>query len=170
MMNQDEGGQTQLTVNTERNGDLSCDEDLPPCSPSPTLPQAGRRRFRRLQIKSAIPLLPELDSRRGTPQKPSPGTKGTPIQVYCNHFPVKVAKDKILYQYDALVEKVSAQRPQLWEEAMSRDQRRRFVQQLSEQKSFDFIYWSVLVVFLSRCYSSPSFLGMMRANVSIRLN
>lgn len=127
-------------VSTEISDNQECDEDLAPCSPSPT-----RRRNRRFQIKSAIPLLPELESKIGIPAKPPPGTKGTPIQLYANHFPVTLANNTTLYQYEALVEKASPRQAHNWEEAMSRDQRRRFVQELAEKGVFDFIYWSVKI-------------------------
>jgi hypothetical protein len=52
-----------------------------------------------------------------------------------------VAPNLMLYQYDAIVERPNFRSPNTWEEAMSRDHRRRFVQQLAENKSFDFMFW-----------------------------
>lgn len=123
-------------IDIEKINDI-CNEDLESCSPSPT----PRRRNKRFPITSAIPLLPPIEQKHGPPVKPSPGKIGTPIEVYTNHFPVQVAPNMMLYQYDAVVEKLSFQSLSKWEEVMSRDQRRRFVQQLTDNKAFDFIYW-----------------------------
>lgn len=100
-----------------------------------------RHRQKRFQIRSAIPLLPPVIQKNGPPAKPPAGTNGDEIEVYCNHFPVQVAKSCMLYQYDVIVEKSNFRRPGMWEEAMSRDHRRRFVQKLAEKNSFDFNYW-----------------------------
>jgi hypothetical protein len=66
---------------------------------------------------------------------------GTPTKVYANHFPTKVASDLMLYQYDVLVEKVNFRSPDTWDESLSRDQRRKYVQLLAENNQFDFIHW-----------------------------
>jgi hypothetical protein len=66
---------------------------------------------------------------------------GTPTKVYANHFPTKVASDLMLYQYDVLVEKVNFRSPDIWDESLSRDQRRKYVQLLAENNQFDFIHW-----------------------------
>lgn len=117
-----------------------CNEDTASCSPRPT-PPTSRRRPRRFPITSAIPLLPPVEQKHGPIVKPDSGKNGTTTQVYTNHFQVNVAPNLMLYQYDAIVEKPSFRSPNTWEEAMSRDHRRRFVQQLSENKSFDFMFW-----------------------------
>jgi hypothetical protein len=114
-----------------------CTEEPVSSSPRPT----PRRRARRIPISSAIPLLPPVEQKHGPIVRPDTGKNGKPIEVYTNHFPVQVAPNLILYQYDALVEKSNFHSPNTWEEAMSRDHRRRFVQQLAENKTFDFIYW-----------------------------
>jgi hypothetical protein len=100
-----------------------------------------RRQFKRFQIKSAIPLLSPIDSNHGLPVKPAPGEKGQSIQVYCNHFPATVATNKMLYQYEVIVEKSRNGQPNSWEEAMRRDQRRRCVQEIAKNQGFNFIYW-----------------------------
>ncbi len=117
-----------------------CSEDIVSCSPVPT-PPAYRRRPKRIPIASAIPLLPPVEQKYGPPVKPEVGKNGIPTKVYTNHFPVQVAPKLMLYQYDAVVEKSSFHSPHTWEEAMSRDHRRRFVQQLAENNVFDFTYW-----------------------------
>jgi hypothetical protein len=117
-----------------------CDEDIASCSPRPT-PPTSRRRIKRFPITSAIPLYPNVEQRHGPIVKPDVGKKGTPTEVYTNHFQVKVAPSIMLYQYDAVVEKPSFHSSNLWEEAMSRDHRRRFVRQLAENNSFDFPFW-----------------------------
>lgn len=110
-------------------------------TPQPT-PPTSRRRLKRIPIKSAIPLLHTLDQTINDPlPKPTPGTMGKPTQVYVNHFPVSIAPNKMLYQYDAVVEKPGFRSENQWEEVLSRDQRRRFVQKLAENKKFDFVYW-----------------------------
>ena len=91
-------------------------------------------------------MLPPIEQKHGPPAKPSPGQIGTPIEAYTNHFRVQVAPKMMLYQYDAIVEKLSFQSLNKWEEVMSRDQRRRFVQQLAENKAFDFIYWQAMKI------------------------
>jgi hypothetical protein len=86
-------------------------------------------------------MLPPVEQKHGPIVKPDSGKNGTPTQVYTNHFSVKVAPNLMLYQYDAIVERPNFRSPNTWEEAMSRDHRRRFVQQLAENKSFDFMFW-----------------------------
>lgn len=119
--------------------EISC-EDLVSCSPRPT-PPPSRRRPKRFQITSAIPLLPPVEQKHGPIVRPDSGKNGTPTKVYTNHFSVQVAPQLMLYQYDAVIEKTSFRSPNTWEEAMSRDQRRRFVQQLAENNAFNFTYW-----------------------------
>ncbi|CAF0780555.1 unnamed protein product [Adineta steineri] len=135
---------TGLTITTvipdTESKDGACDEDTDLCSPCPT-PPPSRRRNKRFPITSAIPLLPPVEQKYGPPSKLKPGTLGTPTKVYTNHFPVKVAPSLMLYQYDVIVEKPSFSTPGTWEEVMSRDQRRRFVQQLATNNSFKFIFW-----------------------------
>ncbi|CAF3522455.1 unnamed protein product [Rotaria sordida] len=104
---------------------------------SPTL----RRRMKRIPITSAIPLLPPVEQSTGPPPKPMPGTKGTLTEVFVNHFPVRVAPNLMLYQYDAIIEKTSIRSQSTWDEVLSRDHRRRFVQQLANNNAFDFTYW-----------------------------
>jgi hypothetical protein len=86
-------------------------------------------------------MLPPVEQKHGPIVKPDSGKNGTTTQVYTNHFSVKVAPNLMLYQYDAIVERPNFRSPNTWEEAMSRDHRRRFVQQLAENKSFDFMFW-----------------------------
>jgi hypothetical protein len=105
------------------------------------LAQHLQHRFKRVPITSAIPLLPPVEQKNGPPSKPKPGTNGTPTQVYANHFPTQIASNLMLYQYDVIIEKSNFRSPGTWEEAMSRDQRRRFMQQLTENNSFDYTYW-----------------------------
>jgi len=126
-------------VNTEQNNGIHS-EETESCSPRPT-PPTPRRRTQRFPITSAIPLLPPVEQKNGSPSKPKPGTNGVPTQVYTNHFQVEVASNLMLYQYDVIVEKTVFRCPGSWEEAMSRDQRRRFVQQLAKNNAFDFIFW-----------------------------
>lgn len=134
---------TDLEMNIE-----ACPEEIECCSPStpstpltPSTPSTNRRRNKRIPISSAIPLLPAVEQKQGPPVKPEPGKKGTVTHVYTNHFPTQIAPNIMLYQYDAIVEKPGVFDKTLWEEVMSRDQRRRFVQQLVENNKFDFIFW-----------------------------
>lgn len=115
-------------------------EDIAPCSPRPSS-STSRRRGKRIPITTAIPMLPPIEQRHGPIVKPDSGKNGTLTQVYTNHFPTKVAPDLMLYQYDAVVEKPKFHSPDTWEEDMNRDHRRRLVQQLAENKAFDFPYW-----------------------------
>jgi len=126
-------------VNHEINNGI-CSDEAVSCSPDPT-PPSFRRRTKRIPITSAIPLLPPVEQKHGPPVKPEVGKNGQPTKVYTNHFLVKVASELILYQYDAMVEKSNYRSPNTWEEAMSRDQRRRFVQELAKHNRIDFIYW-----------------------------
>lgn len=103
-----------------------------------------RRPFKRLEIKSAIPLLPPEQSIQDLTSKYSSGTNGNEIEVYCNHFPVTLDPDKMLYQYDVLVEKRTNAQKTNWDEVLSRDQRRQFVQALGQRNLFNFIYWLVV--------------------------
>ncbi len=124
----------------KNNGILSEETQSTGSSPHPK-PHPHRRLPKRLPISSAIPLLPSIEQRDAPPSRPPAGVMGTKAQVYVNHFPVKVAPNQMLYQYDAIVERLSFRGPQIWEEAMSRDQRRRFVQKLADNNAIDFIYW-----------------------------
>ncbi len=126
-------------ANPEVNNGI-CTEDVVSCSPRPT-PPTPRRRTRRIPITSAIPLLPPVEQKHGQIVKPDTGKNGTSTKVYTNHFSVQVAPKLMLYQYDAIVEKSNFHFPNTWEEAMSRDQRRRFVQELAKHNRIDFIYW-----------------------------
>ncbi|CAF2760829.1 unnamed protein product [Rotaria sp. Silwood2] len=128
-----------IIVDTEKN-DRIFDEETPSSSPHPT-PPIFRRRMKRIPITSAIPLLPPVEQTTGPPPKPIPGTKGILTEIYVNHFPVRVASNLMLYQYDAIVEKPSFRSLSTWDEVLSRDHRRRFVQQLANSNAFDFIYW-----------------------------
>jgi hypothetical protein len=119
--------------------DEPCIEDEASCSPRPAA--TAQRRTKRFPITSAIPLLPSIEQKQGHIQRPTQGTLGSKMRVYTNHFPVTVNPNVMLYQYDVVVEKSSFRSPAKWEEAMNRDQRRRFVQQLAESKSLNFIYW-----------------------------
>lgn len=135
-----------MIVNSEVNNEVCCEDTLS-CSPRPT-PPTSRRRLKRIPITSAIPLLPSVELKHSSIVKPDSGKNGTPTKVYTNHFSVQVAPQLMLYQYDAVVEKTSFRSIDTWEEAMSRDQRRRFVQQLAENKSFNFTYWYIFKYFL----------------------
>ena len=106
---------------------------------SPT-PPTSRRRTKRIPISSAIPLLPPVEQKTGHHLNQSQA-QTVHTKVYANHFPVQVAPNLMLYQYDAIIEKSSFRSPGTWEEALSRDQRRRFMQQLAENNVLDFIYW-----------------------------
>ncbi|CAF3322893.1 unnamed protein product [Rotaria socialis] len=128
-----------VIVDNEKN-DCMPNEEMLSSSPRPT-PPTVRRRMKRNPIVSAIPLLPPIENSTGPPPKPAPGTLGTPTQVYVNHFPVSVAPNIILYQYDAVVEKPNFRSPNIWEEVPSRDHRRRFVEKLAKNNAFDFTYW-----------------------------
>ena len=118
--------------------DEPCIEDEAACS---TRPPSAQRRAKRFPIASAIPLLPAIEQKQGHMQRPKEGTLGSKTRVYTNHFPVTVNPNVMLYQYDVVVEKSNFRSPGKWEEAMNRDQRRRFVQQLAESKTLNFIYW-----------------------------
>ena len=115
-------------------------EDLESPSPCPT-PPPFRRRGKRIQITTAIPMRPPVEQAHSPLIKPDSGKNGRSTQVYTNHFPAKVAPDLMLYQYDVIVEKPSFSSPHSWDEDMNRDHRRRFVQQLAENKAFNFIFW-----------------------------
>ncbi|CAF0808695.1 unnamed protein product [Rotaria sordida] len=128
-----------VIVHTEKN-DRIFDEEILSCSSQPTSPTL-RRRMKRIPITSAIPLLPPVEQSTGPPPKPMPGTKGTLTEVFVNHFPVRVAPNLMLYQYDAIIEKTSIRSQSTWDEVLSRDHRRRFVQQLANNNAFDFTYW-----------------------------
>ena len=131
--------ESSTIVNTETNEPLSNDE-LITCSSHPT-PPTFRRQTKRNRIASAIPLLPPVEKNHGLTSKPKHGKMGTLTTVYTNHFPVTVAPNLMLYQYDAIVERPKYQSPDKWEEATSRGHRRRFVQKLVENNAFNFIYW-----------------------------
>ncbi|CAF1157882.1 unnamed protein product [Adineta ricciae] len=108
---------TIVPIDIEKINDI-CNEDLESCSPN----QTPRRRNKRFPITSAIPLLPSIEQKHGPPANPSPGKIGTPIEAYTNHFPVQVAPNIMLYQYDAVVEKLSFQSLSKWEEKLSQHQ------------------------------------------------
>jgi hypothetical protein len=116
------------------------DEIQNPVSPT-SAPLSAERGPKRFPITSAIPLLSNVTTVKSHPEIPTPGTNGDLTQVYCNHFPVSLAPKKWLYQYDVVVEKTTVHAPGRWDEAMSRDQRRRFVQELTVAKVFDFVFW-----------------------------
>jgi hypothetical protein len=128
-----------VIMNHEINNGIFSEEPVS-CSPDLT-PPPFRRRTKRIPITSAIPLLPPVEQKHGPPIKPEAGKNGQPIKVYTNHFSVKVAPELMLYQYDAIVEKSNFRSPNTWEEAMSREHRRKFVQELAKNNAFDFIYW-----------------------------
>lgn len=96
---------------------------------------------RRLEIKSAIPNQSFENFNLVPPKKQPVGRIGEPVKVYCNHFPVKVNQNIMLYQYDALVEKKNERFASSWSEVLRRDQRRCFVQKLADLKKIEFSYW-----------------------------
>lgn len=129
----------KVTIDPEStNGVSNEDPDTPsPCqTPTPT-----RRRGKRIQITTAIPMMPAVEPKHSPLVKPDSGKNGRLTQVYTNHFPAKVAPNLMLYQYDAVVEKPSFRSADIWEEDMNRDHRRRFVQQLAENNAFNFLFW-----------------------------
>lgn len=130
----------EATTENGEKKDLTLNEEVISQSPDPTPPLA-RRRIKRIPIASAIPVLPPPKENTSPPPKPASGVKGTTQKIYVNHFPAKVGHDIMLYQYDAIVEKPKMNSAVDWEEVLSRDQRRKFVQELATQNAFGFTYW-----------------------------
>ena len=122
------------------NNELQPNEEIASCSSQSTTPKM-RNRIKRIPITSAIPLLPTVECVSGPVSKPTPGKQGTPKKVYVNHFPVGIASNVMLYQYDVVVEQITSQVSNKWEEVLSRNKRRQFIQKLATTNAFDFIYW-----------------------------